>query len=133
MQDLFTNTFPLDGKIKPSVAGVSENGRKKMSFHQQEWGLSLRKGFHSYQWRFRLVRKNFQVKQTVSTKEKSFPSSWNEGFLKKYVSTRQIKSLWFVLARKPEWRNGIKHLLKNTFPLYGKTASSGKRIENGFH
>ena len=29
MQDLFTNTFPLDGKIKLSVAGVSENGRKK--------------------------------------------------------------------------------------------------------
>ena len=32
MQDLFTNTFPLDGKIKPSVAGVSENGRKKNEF-----------------------------------------------------------------------------------------------------
>ena len=29
MQDLFTNMFPLDGKIKLSVAGVSENGRKK--------------------------------------------------------------------------------------------------------
>ena len=28
MQDLFTNTFPLDGEIKLSVAGVSENGRK---------------------------------------------------------------------------------------------------------
>ena len=29
MQDLFTNPFPLGGKIKLSVAGVSENGRKK--------------------------------------------------------------------------------------------------------
>ena len=29
---------------------------------------------------------------------------------------------------------GIKHLLKNTFPLYGKIASSGKKIEeSGFH
>ena len=29
MQDLFTSTFPSDGKIRLSVAGVSENGRKK--------------------------------------------------------------------------------------------------------
>ena len=29
MQDLFTNTFLLDGKIKQSVAGVPENGQKK--------------------------------------------------------------------------------------------------------
>ena len=28
MHELFKNTFPLDGKIKLSVAGVSENGRK---------------------------------------------------------------------------------------------------------
>ena len=26
---MFTNTFPLDGKVKLSVAGESENGRKK--------------------------------------------------------------------------------------------------------
>ena len=32
MQDFFTNTLPLDRKIKPSVAGVSENGRKKKWF-----------------------------------------------------------------------------------------------------
>ena len=30
MQDLFTNTFSLGRKIKLSVAGLSENGRKKM-------------------------------------------------------------------------------------------------------
>ena len=29
MQDLFTNTFPLDGKIRLLVAGVSENRKKK--------------------------------------------------------------------------------------------------------
>ena len=27
----------------------------------------------------------------------------------------------------------MKDSLKNTFPQYGKTASSGKKIENGFH
>ena len=32
MQDLFTNTFPLDGKIKLSVVGVCENGREKKWF-----------------------------------------------------------------------------------------------------
>ena len=29
MQDLFTNKFSLDGKVNQSVAGVSENTRKK--------------------------------------------------------------------------------------------------------
>ena len=29
-QDLFTNAFPLDGKIELSLTGVSKNGRKKM-------------------------------------------------------------------------------------------------------
>ena len=28
---------------------------------------------------------------------------------------------------------GMKHSLKNTFSLYGKTASSRKKIETGFH
>ena len=31
LQDLFTNMFPLDGKIKLSVSGVSENGKKCFS------------------------------------------------------------------------------------------------------
>ena len=43
------------------------------------------------------------------------------------------KGLWFGLARKSICTTGIKHPLKNAFPLYGKTASSGKKIENGFH
>ena len=45
MQHLLAKTFPLDGKIKLSVAGVSKNERKKkvstsqkISFHQQELG-----------------------------------------------------------------------------------------------
>ena len=28
-RNAFKNTFPLDGKIKLAVAGVSQNGRKK--------------------------------------------------------------------------------------------------------
>ena len=36
MQDLFTNTFPLDGKIKLSVAGVSEINIEETSFHLTE-------------------------------------------------------------------------------------------------
>ena len=47
----------------------------------------------------------------------------------KNVSTRWIKSLWFALARKSKWGNRIKHLLENTFPLYGKTASSDKKLK----
>ena len=36
MQNMFTNTFPLGGKIKLLVAGVSENGRKKNGAHEPE-------------------------------------------------------------------------------------------------
>ena len=36
VQDLFANTFPLDRNIKLSVAGVLENGRKKMVYTSQK-------------------------------------------------------------------------------------------------
>ena len=47
---------------------------------------------------------------------------------KKYVKSGQYEpEIPFPLP-------GIKHLLKNTFPLYEKTASSGKEIkEDGLH
>ena len=32
---------------------------------------------------FSLLEKTFQVKQTVSTREKILPNIWNEGFVKK--------------------------------------------------
>ena len=48
--------FPLDGKIKLAVAGVSQNGRKKMgstsqriSYHYQKYGYFSKigsAGFH---------------------------------------------------------------------------------------
>ena len=53
--------------------------------------------------------------------------------LKKFISTRQKKSYGLYLPENPFPLLGMKHSLKNTFPLYGKTASSGKNIENGFH
>ena len=42
------------------------------------------------------------------------------------------KKLWFVIARKSSSTTGMKHSLKNTFPMYEKTTSSGKNIENSF-
>ena len=56
-------------------------------------------------------RKNLSNKVTCSTREKSFSNSQNEGFIQKYVSTRQKKSFprrqslktykkWLVQARK---------------------------------
>ena len=45
MQDLFRNTYPLDRKMKLSVAGVSENGGKKMVFTNQK--SNQEKGYFS--------------------------------------------------------------------------------------
>ena len=63
MQHLFAKTFPLDGKIKLSVTGVSKNERKKkvstsqkISFHQQELGYFSKT-------EFALAEKNLQIKQ----------------------------------------------------------------------
>ena len=59
-------------------------------------------------------------------KRKYFSNSWNEGFLKK-IRFRK-KAYGFYYPENP----GMKYSLKNTFPLYGKTASFGKKIENDF-
>ena len=68
-------------------------------------------------------------------------NSWNEGFVQKYVSARRKKA--FTVTEKyiknefPKPENqfavpGMRHSLKNRFPLYKKSASSGKKIkENG--
>ena len=49
--------------------------------------------------------------------------------LKKYISTRRKKSYGLYLPENPFPLLGMKHSLKNTFPLYGKTASSGKKLK----
>ena len=78
-------------------------------------------------------RKKLLCRQ-FSVQIKCFSNSWNEGYVKKYHSIRQEKSLWFVLARKSISTTQNEAFVENTFPLYGKTvSSSGKKIENGFH
>ena len=64
MQDLFTNKFPLDGKIKLSVAGVSENGRKN-GFNQTENQFTLAG--------IRIFFKNW-IFSMVSTRRKKSPN-----------------------------------------------------------
>ena len=63
MQYLFTNTFPLDRKIKLSVAGVPENGRKKIVFFSQksqfpQAGIRL-----FFKKSISLAEKNLQIKE----------------------------------------------------------------------
>ena len=64
MQDLFTNTFPLDGKIKLSVAGESQNGRKK-------WFLLARKLVSTSRNKVVFQKLDFPV---VSTNRKKSPN-----------------------------------------------------------
>ena len=74
MQDLFTYTFPLDEKIKPLEAGVSENGRKN--------------GFHWPENQFSLARIDYFSKIGLPLAEKKSP---NKGIIfqvdRKSVST----------------------------------------------
>ena len=60
MQNLFKNTFPLDGKIKLPVAGVSENGRKK-------WFLLARKSISSS--RYKIIFQNLDFPVSTSRKK----------------------------------------------------------------
>ena len=53
--------------------------------------------------------------------------------LKKYVSLDGKKAHGLYYPENSFSLPGITHLLKNTFPRYGKTASSGKKIKYGFH
>ena len=76
----------------------------------------------------------------VCTREKILLNSRNEEFVQKYVSAKKKKKLSLAgVSEKIYMKNGpfslpgIKHSLKNTFPLNEKTASSGKKIENGFY
>ena len=68
MQDLFTNTFPLDGKIKLSVAGVSENGKKKRWFPLVRKAIRNKGIFQKLDFYYQ--KKNVQIKDTVSSRQK---------------------------------------------------------------
>ena len=74
MMDLLTNTFPLNGKIKLSVTGGSDNGRKN--------------GFHKPGNQFPLAGIRLFFKNWISTSRKKPP---NKSVLlqveRKWVST----------------------------------------------
>ena len=126
---------------------MEENG-----FHQPENKFPparissvFKTGFRSQQWRFPLVVKELSSKVTVSIRGKSFSNNWNEGFVQKYVSTRQKKGFLRQKSLKKYIKSDLhqpknafplprmRHLLENTFPGYKKTGSPGKKIEeSGF-
>ena len=47
--------------------------------------------------------------------------------------SEKIYIKWFVITRKSVSTTRNEAFVKSTFPLYGKAASSGKEIKNGFH
>ena len=89
MQNLFTNTFPLEGKIKLSVAEESQNGRKK--------------GFPQPDNQFPLTRIRLYFKKLISNTRKKCPyrrilfqidrksgsTSGNGAIALEYISNRQ--------------------------------------------
>ena len=75
MQDLFTNTFPLDGKIRLLVAGVSENERKKMVSTSRNKVIFEEMDFH---WQKKRPNKRIQLFQVG---RKSVSTSRNEEFV----------------------------------------------------
>ena len=83
MQDLLTKTFPLDGKIKLSVTGVSENGRRmvstgqKICFHHQEKDYFSKIGFPLAKNKC----SNTNKRMLFQMDRKSVSTSWNGDFV----------------------------------------------------
>ena len=66
-------------------------------------------------------------------KRKSLFNSWNEGFVKKHVSTIRKKSLWFVLARNSVSNTRNEAFVEKYFSSIRKNCFLLQKIENGFH
>ena len=95
MEDLFTDTYSLDGKIRLSVAGVPEDWRKKW-FPLAGISHFSKIGFLKNSPNKRML---FQVdRRSVSTCK-------NEEFVLEYVSTRRKNSL--------HWQKYLKNLRKS--------------------
>ena len=75
------NAFAIAG-MKNFLKNIWENGRKWIP------PISIRSIWFP------------RISMTVSASRSSFSNSSNKGLIKKYVSTRRKKSLWFALARK---------------------------------
>ena len=93
------------------------------------------------------IRKELSSKVTVSIREKNrspiagmkdwfkytFPIDRKKSFLREEARKKYIKNGLYQ-PKNPFTLPGMKHLLKNTFPRYRQTASSGKKNkENDFH
>ena len=108
MLDLFANTFPLDAKINPSIAGVFENGRKN-------WFPLARKSVSTNQNEGLFVRINLREA------EKSFNCQ-------EYLKSRKK---WFILARKSVSTSRNKFIFQILDFPYGfqwRKKSQNKRI-----
>ena len=64
--------------------------------------------------------------------KKCFSNIWNEGFVKNTFKLDGKNSYGFYQPESSFLLPGMKHLLKNTFRLYGNRASSSKKIGNSF-
>ena len=65
-------------------------------------------------------------------KRKSFSNSWNEGFVKKYVSTRRKKSLSFVLTRKSVSTTRNEAFVEKYVPTIQKTCFFWQKNQKWF-
>ena len=117
-------------------------------FHQLENEFPLAKIRSAFKKWFPLMsvtvqasRKELKQSRLFPIKRESFsksrenpsPSAEMKDSLKRYVSTRRKRAYGLYLPENPFPLPGMKHSLKNTFSLYGETASSSKKIGNGFH
>ena len=91
MEDLFTNTFPLDGKIKLSLAGVSKNGFYQPEDQFPPPGIKL----FFKNW-ISKSEKYVQIKELLfQVDRKLISSSRIDEFVQEYVSTkRKICFYW---------------------------------------
>ena len=69
---------------------------------------------------------SFSQARISSFFENCFPLNSNNGFHQQKNSSEQ--KMLFPLGRNSVHKSRIKYLLKNTFPLYGKAASTLKNL-----
>ena len=87
-RNAFKNTFPLNGKIKLAVAGVSQNRRKKMEENQFA-SAEIRLFFKNWISHFpQTGKKSLNKGILFQIDRKSVSTSWNGEFVQEYVSIR---------------------------------------------
>ena len=126
------NAFAIAG-MKNFLKNICENGRKWIP------PISIRSiWFPLISVTVSASRKELSSKvRRFPIKKKSFSNSSNKGLIKKYVSTRRKKSLWFALARKSVSTTQnesfvekyVSTIQKNCFFLQKKS----EMVSTGFH